>query len=117
MVNTPEYALAKLLNNMIRPYLPLTRILKSTDHFTEELNEFSPNSKNTMVSFDVVSLFTNVPLVVLIVIIIDRLYDKHNNNSIPILKDIFRKLMLLATKGIFNFLWATTGFINKLKES
>ena len=104
MVNTPEYALAKFLDNMIKPYLPLTRILKSTDHFTEELNEFSPNSQNTMVSFDVVSLFTNVPLVVLIVIIIDRLYDEHNNNSIPILKDIFRKLMLLATKGIFNFL-------------
>ena len=34
-------------------------------------------------------------------IIINRLYDEHNNNSIPIPKDIFKKLMLLATQGIF----------------
>ena len=62
MVNTPEYALAKFLDNMIKPYLPQTRMLKSTDHFIEELKEFNPNSQNTMVSFDVISLFTNVPL-------------------------------------------------------
>ena len=31
MVNTPEYALAKYLDNMIKPYLPQTRMLKSTD--------------------------------------------------------------------------------------
>ena len=54
-----------------------------------------------MVSFDVVSLFTNVPLVETIDIIINRLYDENNNNSIPIPKDLFKKLMLLATQGIF----------------
>ena len=101
MVNTPEYALAKFLDNMIKPYLPQTRMLKSTDHFIEELKEFNPNSQNTMVSFDVISLFTNVPLVETIDIIINRLYDEHNNNSIPIPKDIFKKLVLLATQGIF----------------
>ena len=41
------------------------------------------------------------PLVETINIIINRLYDEHNNNSIPIPKDIFKKLMLLATQGIF----------------
>ena len=64
-------------------------MLKSTDHFIKELKEFNPNSQNTMVSFDVVSLFTNVPLVETIDIIINRLYDELNNNSIPIPKDIF----------------------------
>ena len=54
-----------------------------------------------MVSFDVVSLFTNAPLVETIDIIINRLYDEHNNTSIPIPKDIFKKLMLLVTQGIF----------------
>ena len=97
----PEYALAKFLDNMIKPYLPQTRMLKSTDHFIEKLKEFNPNSQNTTVSFDVVSLFTNVPLVETIDIIINRLYDEHNNNSIPIPKDIFKKLMLLATQRIF----------------
>ena len=101
MVNAPEYALAKVLDNMIKPYLPQTPMLKSTDHFLDELKEFNPNSQNTMASFDVVSLFTNVPLVETIHIISDRLYDEHNNNSIPIPKDILKKLMLLATQGIF----------------
>ena len=33
MVKRPYYALAKFLDNMIKPYLPQTRVLKSTDHF------------------------------------------------------------------------------------
>ena len=114
MINAPEYALAKFLVNIIEPYLPQTRMLKSTDHFIEELKKFNPNSQNTMVSFDVVSLFINVPLVKTIDIIINRLYDEHNNNSIPIPKDIFKKLLLLAPK---EFSCTTKGFINKLKES
>ena len=101
MVNTSEYALAKFLDNMITPYLPQTRMLKSTDHFIQKLKKFNPNNQNTMVSFDVALLFTNVPLVETIDIIINRLYDEHNNNSIPIPKDIFKKLMLLTTQGIF----------------
>ena len=101
MVNAPEYALPKFFNSMIKPYLPQTRLLKSTDHFIEDLKEFNPYNQNTMLSFDVVSLFTNVPLVETIDIIINRLYDAHNNNFIPIPKDIFKKLMLLATQGIF----------------
>ena len=79
------------------PYLPQAPMLKSTDHFIEDLKEFNPNNQNTMVSFDVVSLFANVPLMETIDIIINRLHDEHNNNSIPISNDIFKKLMLLAT--------------------
>ena len=60
---------------MIKPYLPQTRMLQSTDHLIEKLKEFNPNNQNTMVSFDVVSLFTNVPLVETIDIILNRLYD------------------------------------------
>ena len=48
-----------------------------------------------------VSLFTNVPFVHTTDIIINRLYDEHNNNSIPIPVDIFKKLMLFATPEIF----------------
>jgi len=51
-------------------------MLKSTEHFMEKLKEFNPNSKLNMVSFDVVSLFTNIPLAETIDIIISHLYDK-----------------------------------------
>ena len=85
---------------MIKPCLPQTRMLKSTDHFIEELEEFNPSNKITMVRFDVVSLFTNVLVVETIDIIINWLYDEHNNTSILIPKDILKKSMLLATQGI-----------------
>ena len=39
------------------------------------MKEFNPNNQNTMVSFEVVSLFTNVPLVETFDIILNRLYD------------------------------------------
>ena len=80
MVNTPEYTLANFLNNMIELYSPQTRMLKSTDYFVEELKEFNPSNQNTMVSFEVVSLFTNVSLVETIDVIISRLCDECNNN-------------------------------------
>ena len=79
MVNTPEYTSGEILNYMIKPFLLQTRMLKSTDHFAEQLREFNPNNQNTVVSFDVVSLFTSVPLVKTIDIIISRLYDEQLN--------------------------------------
>ena len=55
-----------------------------------------------MVSFDVKSLFTNVPLQETIDLISSKIYDKNSNaNHLPIKKKIFKKLLNLATKGTF----------------
>ena len=55
-----------------------------------------------MVSFDVKSLFTNVPLQETIDLILSKIYDKNSNaNHLPIKKKIFKKLLNLATKGTF----------------
>ena len=55
-----------------------------------------------MVSFDVKSLFTNVPLQETIDFISNKIYDKNSNaNHLPIKKKIFKDLLNLATKGIF----------------
>ena len=58
----PEYELSKFLDNFIKPYIPDRYLLKSTDHFTEKLKQFQFGKNQVTVSFDVVSLFTNVPL-------------------------------------------------------
>ena len=55
----------------------------------------------TLVSFDVVSLFTNVPLSETIDLITNRLYVNENANNILLPKEIFRKLMYMTTQGIF----------------
>ena len=73
MVGTPEYKLAKYLDNLIKPHIPDTYLLKSTDDFIERLKQFSCNNSYRKVSFDVASLFTNVPLSETIELIINRL--------------------------------------------
>ena len=54
-------------------------------------------------SFDVVSLFTNVPLSETIELIINRLYADGNPYVIPFDNDVFRKLMFMATQGLFMY--------------
>ena len=62
MIGTPEYNLAKFLDQIIKPYIPNQFMLDSKFHLLDRLKEFSPSPNQIMVSFDVVSLFTNVPL-------------------------------------------------------
>ena len=101
MVGTPEYKLAKYVDNLIKSHIPNTYLLRSTENFIERLKECPCNNKNTMVSFDVVSLFTNVPLAETIELVIKRLYDNNNSNAIPFEKSVFRQLMFMATQGLF----------------
>lgn len=54
-----------------------------------------------MASFDIKSLFTNIPLDETIKITCDKLYDNNNNYDIPPLsKNNFMKLLEFATKEI-----------------
>ena len=101
MVGTPEYKLAKYLDNLIKPHIPDTYLLKSTDNFIERLKQFPCNNSYRIVSFDVASSFTNVPLFETIELIINRLYADGNPYAIPFDKDVFRKLMFMATQGLF----------------
>ena len=77
-------------------------MLRSSYEFLEKLQEINLNSNQVMVSFDVKFLFTNVPLQETIDLISNKIYDKNSNaNRLPIKKKIFKKLLNLATKGIF----------------
>ena len=101
MINTPEYRLAKFLDELIKPYIPNRYMLDSTQDFITKLKQFTPSQNQIMVSFDVVSLFTNVPLSETIDIVAQYIYDKDNSNQLPFTKDIFIKLMHMATQGFF----------------
>ena len=74
MLNTPEYDLAKYLDGCIKPNIPDKYMLRSTSDFIDNLNNYPLKGNEKMVSFDVVSLFTNVPLIETIDIIIKRIY-------------------------------------------
>ena len=100
MIGTPEYKLAKYMDNLIKPHIPRTYLLKSTADFIKRLKQFPCNNSYRIVSFDVVSLFTNVPLSETIELIINRLCADGNPYVIPFDKDVFRKLMFMVTQGL-----------------
>jgi len=101
MVNTPEYPLAKFLDSIIKPYIPDEYMLKSTNDFINKLKEFRGDQNQVMVSFGVMSLFTNVPLEETININAEYIFLDNKNDSLPMPKGIFIKLMKLATQGMF----------------
>ena len=61
MIGTPEYQLAKFLDSIIKNYIPDSYMLHSNDDFLDELNNFKFKADHKLISFDVQSLFTNVP--------------------------------------------------------
>ena len=88
MIDTPEYNLAEFVDQIIKPYIPNQFMLDSTFHLLDKLKEFSPSPHQIMISFDVVSLFTNVPLEETINMIGNYIY-KENNPSPLLLKKMF----------------------------
>ena len=60
-VNRYNYQLSKYFNDLVQPLLPNTYSISDTFSFVQELNAKDFSNK-FMVSIDVVSLFTNIPL-------------------------------------------------------
>ena len=56
MINTPECNLAKFLDNHIKPNIPNSFMVNSTNHFIEHLTNQSLSVNEIKVSFDVTSL-------------------------------------------------------------
>ena len=69
---TPCYEISKMINNLIRPYMPRTHSVDSTSEFIGIIKSSKP--LDIVASLDVVSLFTNVPLRDTIDIILEQVY-------------------------------------------
>ena len=76
-------------------------MLNSTRNFLERLDDFDIKPGDKMVSFDVVSLFTNVPLLYTINLIADYVY--RSSSPPPFSKTVFKNMMKTATQGYFLF--------------
>ena len=99
MIGTPEYQLAKFLDSIIKNYIPDSYMLHSADRFLDKINNFKFEADHKLVSFDVQSLFTNVPLDEAINITADYIYSKDNQikyNPPSLKKQVFKKMLRLA---------------------
>ena len=98
IIGTATYDLAKYLAQLLRSLSESQYTIKNSKTFTKRFKKMRINSEYKMVSFDVVSLFTNVALDETIDIIFKRIYDKKEiNTDIP--KKEMRGLLYLCTKN------------------
>ena len=97
VIGTSTYQLGKYVSSIIRPAASssLGTDLNSTFQFVNQIRE-QDLSSSYMVSFDVRSLFTNVPLNKTIDICLDRLYRGDPGIKLSIPEDTLRELLKLC---------------------
>ena len=78
MISTQKYKLAKFSASLIKPYLPDNHMLYSTKDFLENLYQFKCKADYKVITFDVQTLFMNVPLDETIQITADFMYSDDN---------------------------------------
>ena len=98
-IGTATHKTAKYLCKLLTPLGRSKYTMENTKEFVEKIQKIKVPKGHVMVSFDVVSLFTNVPLDKTIDIILRKIYtEKKIKTKIP--KDDMRELLYLCTKGV-----------------
>ena len=95
--NTYSYHLSKYLRTLPQPDLPSTYTISDSFSFAQELKTVNTCNK-FMVSFDMVSLFTNVPLKESIDLAVS--YILEGNKNLKLSKSNLTKLFSIATSQI-----------------
>ena len=98
-INTATYNLAKFLSNLLAPLLESEYTVKNTKNFVDNIKKENIQKDYKMVSFDVKSLFTNVPLDRTINIILKRIYDQAELLTF-LTRSELKEMLLLCTKKI-----------------
>lgn len=101
---TAMYNLAKFLVPLIQPYTTNQYSLKNSYNFYNSITHFNANSETFIVSYDVTSLYTNVPVFETINILCDKIFRNsdvfHGFNRINFLE--FLKISVTNTYFLFN---------------
>ena len=104
-IGTPEYSLAKWLEQRLKPYLDNKFSVTSSKTFVDEISQMKPNCTDLCVSFDIKSLYTNVPLAEVIDDIISTVYSESASSTYfaqsGIKPEILKKMLILCSESIF----------------
>ena len=106
IIGSAQHKLTKFLAALLQPILELysTNCIHNSFSFAEMIQKLKVNSNDSILcSFDICSLFTNVPLAEIIEICTKTLYDDHFLTPV-IPKGVFIELMKTATTSVeFSF--------------
>ena len=101
-IDTYNYKLAQYLGSLFSPHIPSNFTTKDSFTFIEEIKQLNTYGK-FLISFDVTSLFTNIPLEETINIAIHTIFENYPN--IKFTRKELQKLFKIATSEthfIFN---------------
>jgi len=96
-IGTATYETSKYLANLLAPLAKSKYTVDSTKEFVERMKEKSIDEEFELVSFDVTSLFTNVPLDYTIKVILDKIY-KEKRIKTKLKRDELKALLNICTK-------------------
>ena len=96
-IGTTTYQISKHLANLLAPLTKSEQNIESTQDFINKLKGLKIENGYKMVSLDVVSLFTLVPLDFTIDLILKKVYDEQLITT-KLERDELRKLLELCTK-------------------
>ena len=91
-----NYELSSFLGNLLKPYVSTELSPKDSFTFVEKLKKVRFND-SFLISFDVESLFTNIPLEETINLAVDTIFE--NEPNIAISKENLKRLFLFATSN------------------
>jgi len=102
-IGTFNYNTAKFLVPIISPLTTNQYTIENSTAFANEITSLDLEQPSTMASFDVESLFTNVPLLETTEIIVDNIQTTHLN-KFGLTKDSFKKLLNIAAHhSVFSY--------------
>ena len=105
--NKYNYPLAKWLDEKLKPLSLNQYTVTDTFDFTNEIHELKINKGEILVSYDVSSLFTNVPLDETIEILVNRAFTNNwfnTTHNLALTRTDLVDLLSVATKGqLFQF--------------
>ncbi len=95
-----NYKLAKYLDTILKPLGPIEScILKNTFDFVNKVSNILHMDNQHMVSFDVESLFTNIPTLETIEIILNRAF-KHSETFHQMNREGLENLLIIYTQRL-----------------
>ena len=100
--HTYNYALAKWLNEKLKPLSCNQYTVTDTFEFVNEVQNLEINRGDILVSYDVTSLFTNVPLNETIQILADQAFTDdwfNKTHDVNLSRDQLIELLHAATKN------------------
>ena len=106
-IGSYNYQVSKYLAELLSQYRTErpSSFVKDSFTFADSICKFPSNDAQTMCSFDVESLYTNVPVSEAIEIALDELYKKPTKVESALKRDPMRKLLNFAVRDIpFRFL-------------